>query len=98
MICTVVIVQQVKFAHPIHGGVLRLAAAHVEGDNGDAHALCGLAVDVAQLQPRVVLLLPRPQRLLGYKWRIWKCYVSQITDTTFGYLQGQNAKLDPCMN
>lgn len=70
--------------HPVNSGILRLPAAHVEGDDSDAHALCRLAVHVAQFQPRMVLLLPRPKCLLGYEWRILKRIYRIMTFWTFG--------------
>ena len=43
---------------------LALPVAHVEGDDRHPDVVSRLLVHVGQLQPRVVLLLPRPQRLL----------------------------------
>lgn len=39
--------------------------AHVEGDDGDSDVLGGLPVDVRELQPGVVLLLPGLQGVPG---------------------------------
>lgn len=43
--------------------------AHVEGDHSDTDVLRGLPVDVRQLQPGVVLLLPRLQGVSGCERR-----------------------------
>ncbi len=65
---------KVKFqcsTDPIDIGVLILPVAHVEGDDCDSDILRCLLVDVGQLQPRVVLLLPRSKSFVGTEWRIW---------------------------
>lgn len=46
--------------------------AHVEGDDGDSDVLGGLPVDVRELQPGVVLLLPRLQGVSGYERRSYR--------------------------
>lgn len=43
--------------------------AHVEGDDGDSDVLCCLSVDVRELQPGVVLLLPCLQGISGCERR-----------------------------
>lgn len=46
--------------------------SHVKGDDGDADVLRGLPVDVGQLQPGVVLLLPRLQGVSGCERRRYR--------------------------
>lgn len=46
--------------------------SHVKGDNSDADVLRGLPVDIGQLQPGVVLLLPCLQGVSGCEWRRYK--------------------------
>lgn len=58
-------------AYPIHSRILRLPAAHVERYDGDPDALSGLAMHVAELEPGVVLFLPRAECLLRYER--WLC-------------------------
>lgn len=62
---------------------MRLAAAHVEGRDGDADVLGRLLVDVGQFQPLVVVLLPRAQCVPRLERRICAVDINiQLKKTT----------------
>ncbi len=60
--------------------------AHVEGDDSDSDVLGGLPVDVWQLQPGVVLLLPRLQGVSGCERRSYRGQITQIFAWTLFYI------------
>lgn len=50
--------------------------AHIERDDRDSDVLCGFSVHIGELQPGVVLLLPRTQCIPCYKR--WNCGEGKI--------------------
>ena len=54
-----------SWSYPVDVVVLVLPVAHVEGDDRDANVLGRLAMDIRQLEPGVVLLLPGLQCVLS---------------------------------
>lgn len=68
--------------------------AHVERDDGDTDVLCGFSVHIRELQPGVVLLLPRTQSIPCYKR--WDCGEGKVRgfmgrgNTVAGVLFPQN--------
>lgn len=50
--------------------------AHIERDDRDSDVLCCFSVHIGELQPGVVLLLPRTQRIPCYKR--WNCGEGKI--------------------
>lgn len=56
--------------------------AHVEGDDGDTDIFSCFSVHIRQLQPGMILLLPRTQRVPCDKWR----HCREWTEITIGKL------------
>lgn len=57
---TVEVLQADAVAPPVDMGILGLPHAHVEGDDGDTDVLSCFTVDIGELQPGMILLLPGP--------------------------------------
>lgn len=56
--------------HPVNRGGWCFATAHIERYDGNAHILGSLLVHITHVKPRMILLLPRLERILTYKWWI----------------------------
>lgn len=58
-------------AYPIDGGILLCdSTSHVKRNNCYSDVLRSLFINVWQLEPWMVLFLPRTKRLLGTQWRV----------------------------